>query len=138
MSYGLNKVTLIGNLGKDPELKYTPSGEAVVRFSIATNESYKDPNGQLVERTEWHNIVAWRKLAELFGQYLKKGSKVYLEGKLQTRSWEDKEGNKRYTTEIVANEFVFLDTRGGGGESAASHAEPVTAPAPEKEDDLPF
>jgi len=139
MSYGLNKVMLIGHLGQDPELKYTQAGVAVVSFSIATNESYKDPNGQMIDRTEWHRIVAWRKLAELFGQYLKKGSKIYLEGKLQTRSWEDN-GVKKYTTEIVADDFVFLDSKGGIG-SGSPDSSPSSSDAPplaESEDDLPF
>ena len=100
MSRSLNKVQLIGNLGKDPELKYTPSGVAVATFSIATSESWKDQEGNQQEKTEWHNIVAWRKLAEICGEYLKKGKKVYLEGKLQTRNYE-KDGIKRYVTEIV-------------------------------------
>lgn len=140
MSYGLNKVMLIGHLGGDPELRYTENNIPVVSFSVATNESYKDQNGKLVERTEWHRIVAWRKLAELFGEYLKKGSKVYLEGKLQTRAWEDKEGNKRYTTEIVVNDFTFLDSKGAGGDqqSSGEHAPPPPEPTREKEDDLPF
>ena len=143
MSYGLNKVTLIGNLGGDPELRYTESNIPVATFSLATNESYKDQNGNLVERTEWHRIVAWRKLAELFGEYLKKGSKVYIEGKLQTRSWDDKEGNKRYTTEIVVSEFMFLDSRGerqGGGNGGGSSdppPPPVTSGG-DKDEDLPF
>jgi single-strand DNA-binding protein len=143
MSYGLNKVTLIGHLGGDPELRYTESNVPVATFSLATNESYKDQSGNLVERTEWHRIVAWRKLAELFGEYLKKGSKVYIEGKLQTRSWDDKEGNKRYTTEIVVSEFMFLDSRGerqGGGSGGGSSEMP---PPPDtsggdKDEDLPF
>ncbi len=134
----LNKATLIGNLGKDPELSYTPSGVAVAKFSIATNERWKDQEGNLQERTEWHNIVAWRKLAEICGQYLKKGSKVYLEGKLQTRSWDDKNtGVKRYTTEIIADDLIMLDSRGAAApvaEVAGVSAEPQE---PEK-DDLPF
>ena len=146
MSYGLNKVMLIGHLGSDPELRYTESNVPVANFNMATNESYKDQNGNLVERTEWHRIVAWRKLAELFGEYLKKGSKVYIEGKLQTRSWEDKDGNKRYTTEIVANEFMFLDSRSGsgGGQQGGGDMPPPSEPAGgsgggQKEDeDLPF
>jgi len=143
MSYGLNKVQLIGHLGSDPELKYTDSNIPVTSFNIATNESYKDQNGDLVERTEWHRIVAWRKLAELFHQYLKKGSKVYVEGKLQTRSWDDKDGNKRYTTEIVVNEFVFLDSR-GAGQSAQPPAPDAPAASQESDsgggsdEDLPF
>lgn len=134
----LNKVTLIGNLGKDPELSYTASGVAVAKFSIATNERWKDQEGNVQERVEWHTIVAWRKLAEICGQYLKKGGKVYLEGKLQSRSWDDKNtGVKRYTTEIIADDLIMLDSRGA---SANNDAAPVVAEesvAPEK-DDLPF
>lgn len=145
MAYGLNKVQLIGHLGADPELRYTEGNVPVVSFNVATNESYKDQNGNLVDRTEWHRIVAWRKLAELLGEYLRKGSKVYLEGKLQTRQWDDKDGNKRYTTEVVVSEFVFLDSKGsGGGERGASG--PGTPPVPpepasgggKEDDDLPF
>ena len=136
----LNKAILIGNLGKDPELSYTASGVAVAKFSIATNERWKDQEGNVQERTEWHNIVAWRKLAEICGQYLKKGSKVYLEGKLQTRSWDDKNtGVKRYTTEIVADDLIMLDARGGGGETNNAVVQSVSEPSPEAEkDDLPF
>lgn len=138
MSRSLNKVQLIGNLGKDPELKYTPSGVAVATFSIATSESWKDQEGNQQEKTEWHNIVAWRKLAEIVGEYLKKGKKVYIEGKLQTRNYE-KDGVKRYITEIVADQLIMLDGGGGGkssGGSTASEAVPM-ADAP-KDDDLPF
>jgi single-strand DNA-binding protein len=135
----LNKVILIGHLGKDPELSYTSSGVAVARFSIATNERWKDNDGNVQERTEWHNIVAWRKLAEICGQYLKKGSKTYLEGKLQTRSWDDKNtGVKRYTTEIIADDLIMLDAKGtGGGEANDVTPAPEEPQAPEK-DDLPF
>lgn len=139
----LNKVTLIGNLGKDPELSYTPSGVAVAKFSVATNERWKDQEGNLQEHTEWHNIVAWRKLAEICGQYLKKGSKVYLEGKLQTRSWDDKNtGVKRYSTEVIADDLIMLDSRGAGAGGAATQVAEVAgvtevAHEPEK-DDLPF
>ena len=110
----VNKVILIGNLGKDPELRYTPGGAAVTNFSIATNERWKDKNGQPQERTEWHNIVLWGRLAEIANDYLKKGSAVYIEGRLQTRSWEDRDGNKRYTTEVVAQRVLFLGGRGEG------------------------
>ncbi len=131
----LNKVQLIGNLGKDPELSYTPSGIAVAKFSIATNERWKDNEGNFQERTEWHNIIAWRKLAEICGQYLKKGSKVYIEGRLQTRSWDDKNtGAKRYATEIIADDMIMLDAKGGTMETNNSAQE---EPASEK-DDLPF
>jgi single-strand DNA-binding protein len=138
MSYGLNKVMLIGHLGADPEIKYTQSGVATVTFNVATNESYKDNEGNLVKRTEWHRIVAWRKPAEILSEYLKKGSKVYLEGKLQTRSWEDKDGQKRYTTEVVVDEWVFLDSRGDADHSAPPAPMPPSGNAEKKEDDLPF
>jgi single-strand DNA-binding protein len=142
MAYGLNKVMLIGHLGSDPELRYTEGNVPVASFNVATNESYKDQNGNMVDRTEWHRIVAWRKLAELFGEYLKKGSKVYLEGKLQTRSWDDKDGNKRYTTEIVVSDFTFLDSKGTGERGSQGPGTPPLPPEPassgEKEDDLPF
>ena len=135
----LNKVQLIGHLGKDPELSYTASGVAVAKYSIATNERWKDQEGNVQERTEWHNIVAWRKLAEICGQYLKKGSKVYLEGKLQTRSWDDKNtGVKRYTTEIIADDLIMLDSK-GAGDAGINNIQPSVEepPVPEK-DDLPF
>ena len=141
----LNKVQLIGNLGKDPELSYTPSGVAVAKFSIATGERWKDQEGNMQERTDWHNIVAWRKLAEICGQYLKKGSKVYLEGKLQTRSWDDKTtGAKRYATEVVADDLIMLDSKGGGGGAGGGMSSGGELPAPPEEssasekDDLPF
>jgi single-strand DNA-binding protein len=139
----LNKVTLIGNLGKDPELSYTASGIAVAKFSIATGERWKDDSGNFQERTEWHNIVAWRKLAEICGQYLKKGSKVYLEGKLQTRSWDDKNtGVKRYATDIVADDLIMLDSKGAseGSYSGASDvaAGPIADVSEPEKDDLPF
>src|SRR5215468_6979060 len=114
---GVNKVILIGNLGADPELRYTPSGQAVCDLRLATNESWTDKNGQKQERTEWHRVVMWGKPAEICKQYLTKGQKLYIEGRLQTRSWDDKEGNKRYSTEIVATDFMFLG--GGGGERNA-------------------
>lgn len=138
MSRSLNKVQLIGNLGKDPELKYTPSGVAVATFSIATSESWKDQEGNQQEKTEWHNIVAWRKLAEIVGEYLKKGKKVYIEGKLQTRSY-DKDGVKRYITEIVADQLIMLDGGGGSkGNSGGSMSESAPVSDGPKEDDLPF
>lgn len=135
---GVNKVILIGNLGKDPEVRYTGSGVAVASFSLATNESWTNPEGERVEKTEWHNLVAWRKLAEICGQYLKKGHKIYVEGKLQTHNYDDKNGVKRYVTEIVIDEMVML----GGGREAGS-AGPDQAPSPPpgpsaKDDDLPF
>jgi single-strand DNA-binding protein len=111
MANSVNKVILVGRLGKDPEVKYTQTGVPVARFTIATDESWKDQSGEKQQRTEWHNIVAWRKLAEICGQYLNKGKLVYIEGRLQTRSWEDKEGNKRYTTEVQADNMVMLSAR---------------------------
>ena len=114
MARGVNKVILIGNLGSDPELRYTGSGTAVCNFSLATTESYKDRDGNQVENTEWHRIVAWARLAEICGEYLKKGRQVYIEGQLQTRQWEDKDGNTRYTTEIKAREMQMLGSRDGG------------------------
>lgn len=138
MARGLNKVMLIGLLGKDPELKYTASGVAVAEFSMATDETYKDNEGKLIPKTEWHRIVLWRKTAETAAQYLKKGKKIYLEGKLQTRNYEDKDGVKRYITEIVADTFMFLDSKERG---ASEDQEPIPPPAGEpdaKEDDLPF
>jgi single-strand DNA-binding protein len=143
MARGLNKVMLIGNLGKDPELKYTNSGVAVATFSIATPDSWKDQEGNVQDRTEWHNIVAWRKLAEICGEYLKKGKKVYIEGKLQTRSYE-KDGVKKYITEIVADQLVMLDSGGGGNAAGRAGAEaPDVAQTPEpmapgRDEDLPF
>ncbi|HHI94490.1 MAG TPA: single-stranded DNA-binding protein, partial [Gammaproteobacteria bacterium] len=115
MARGVNKVILIGNLGQDPEVKYMPNGGAVTNVTIATSESWKDKNtGEQKENTEWHRVVFFRRLAEIAGEYLKKGSKVYIEGKLQTRKWQDQSGNDRYTTEIIANEMQMLDSRGGG------------------------
>lgn len=114
MAGGVNKVILIGNLGADPEVRFTPGGQAVANFRIATNESWTDKQGQKQERTEWHRIVVWGKLAELCGEYLKKGRQAYVEGRLQTREWTDKEGKKNYTTEIVANTVQFLGGSGGG------------------------
>lgn len=115
-SRGVNKVILVGNLGKDPEVRYMPNGNAVANFTVATSESWKDQQGQQQERTEWHNIVMYRRLAEVAGEYLKKGSKVYIEGKLQTSKWQDQStGQDRYKTEINANEMQMLDSRGQGG-----------------------
>ncbi len=116
----VNKVILVGNLGKDPELRYTPSGAAVVNFSLATSENYKDREGKRQEKTEWHNVVAWRQLAEICGKYLHKGKQVYIEGKLTTRKWQGRDGIERYTTEIVADTMHMLgrvgDSGGGGGQ----------------------
>ena len=139
-SRSVNKVILIGNLGKDPELRYTSSGVAVATFSIATNEQWRDQDGNQQEKTEWHNIVAWRKLAEICGEYLKKGGKIYLEGRLQYRTYDDKNGVKRYVTEIVMDQMVMLDSRGGGAPAASGEpsAPPQQEGAGEKSDDLPF
>ena len=115
MAGGVNKVMLLGNLGADPEVRFTPSGQAVANFRIATNESWTDKSGQKQERTEWHRIVVWGKMGELCGEYLKKGRQCFVEGRLQTREWTDKEGKKNYTTEIVANNVQFLGGRGEGG-----------------------
>jgi len=143
MAKSLNRAMLIGNLGRDPELRYTPAGVAVASFTIATNESWKDQDGNLQERTEWHNIVAWRKLAEICGEYLKKGKKIYVEGKIQTRSYDDKNtGAKRYITEIVADNIIMLDGRGGasseGGSGVTPPAEQPESGGGAKDDDLPF
>lgn len=141
----VNKVILMGRLGADPELKYTPSGTAVATFSLATNLVWKDQSGNNQERTEWHRIVAWRKLAEVAGEWLKKGSYIFLEGRLQTRSWEDKSGNKRYMTEVVAESIEFV-----GSKRDDRSSETFEPPVPEEppadstdsssppEDDLPF
>jgi single-strand DNA-binding protein len=143
MAKSLNKAMLIGNLGRDPELRYTPSGVAVATFTLATNESWKDQDGNTQERTEWHNIVAWRKLAEICGEYLKKGKKVFVEGRIQTRSYDDKNtGAKRYITEIVLDNMIMLDGRGGagngGGTASSAPAEPGEASSGKVDDDLPF
>jgi len=113
---GINKVILIGNLGKDPEVRYTPAGKAVANFSLATTERWTDRDGQRQDKVEWHTVVAWGKLGELAGQYLKKGRPVYVEGKIATRSWDDKDGSKHYKTEIVANQLVFLGSNDRQGQ----------------------
>jgi len=154
----VNKVILIGNLGKDPEVKYTPSGTPVAKITLATNERFKDKSGEWQDRTEWHNVVLWQRLAEIAGEYLKKGGKVYIEGRLQTRSWEDKtSGQKKYMTEVVANDLVLLGGRGegsggddsggrsrgaaaGGGnnfDQRTAEAEPSAA-GPITDEDIPF
>ena len=116
MARGINKVILVGNLGQDPETRYLPSGNAVTNINVATTDSWKDrQTGQQQERTEWHRVVMFNKLGEIAGQYLKKGSKVYIEGSLRTRKWQGQDGQDRYTTEIVASEMQMLDSRGGGG-----------------------
>jgi len=125
----INKVILIGNLGKDPEVKYTPQGTPVAKITLATNERFKGKDGNWQERTEWHNVVLWQRLAEIAGEYLKKGGKVYIEGRLQTRSWDDKQtGQKKYMTEVVANDLVLLGGRGeGSSESGGSRGAAASA-----------
>ncbi|HET7832740.1 MAG TPA: single-stranded DNA-binding protein [Gallionella sp.] len=129
----VNKVILIGRLGKDPETRYMTSGEAVTNVTLATSENWKDKNGEKQEKTEWHNLVFYRRLAEIAGEYLKKGSQVYVEGKLATRKWQDKEGKDRYTTEIIVNEMQMLGSKQGGAgsfESAENQYAPARAAAP--------
>ena len=155
MAKSVNKVILIGNLGKDPEVKYTPQGTAVAKITLATNERYKDKGGEWQDRTEWHNVVLWQRQAEIAGEYLKKGSKVYVEGRLQTRSWDDKQTNqKKYMTEVVCQDLVLLSGRGeggGGGEYSGSRSSgnnfDQRAPEPEHagagagpitDEDIPF
>jgi single-strand DNA-binding protein len=124
MAGGVNKVILIGNLGADPEMRYTQGGQGVCELRLATNESWMGKDGTRQERTEWHRIVVWGKKAEVVSKYLKKGRQVYVEGRLQTRSWDDKEGQKRYTTEIIANDVQFLGGREGGGGGGDRDSEP--------------
>ena len=134
----INKAILIGRLGKDPEVKYLPDGTMVTTFRIATDEQWKDKNGEKVQRTEWHQIVTYRKLAEICGNYLVKGKLVFIEGRIQTRNWEDKEGVKRYTTEIIANDMKMLDSK---GQARPGDAMPDASSAPNSEtpmDDVPF
>ncbi len=136
---GLNKVMLIGNLGKDPEVRYTPGGQAVANFNIATNEAWTDKAGAKQERTEWHKIVVWGKVAELCGEYLSKGRQVYIDGRLQTREWNNKEGVKQYTTEIVANQVLFLSggERGAGPRRSGGGAPDDFGPPPPGMDEGP-
>ncbi|RLB10335.1 MAG: single-stranded DNA-binding protein [Deltaproteobacteria bacterium] len=133
----VNKVILIGNLGRDPELRYTPSGIPVATFTVATKEEWRDRNtGEKQERTEWHRIVAWRRLGEICGEYLHKGSKVYIEGKLRTRTWEDRDGNTRYTTEIIAQNLQILTPKGEGLEDIPEP--PISEEPIDNEEDIPF
>ena len=147
MARGINKVILVGNLGADPETRYMPSGGAVTNIRVATSEAWKDKQtGDQQERTEWHNVAMFNRLAEVAAEYLRKGSQVYIEGKLRTRKWQDKQGNDRYTTEIVANEMQMLGGRGGSaGGNAGGASEPRREPAAVAEsvsddldDDIPF
>src|SRR2546422_6502336 len=139
----VNKVILVGNLGKDPEVRFTPSGRAVAKFSLATTDSWMDQESGRQERTEWHNIVVWGKQAENCGQYLAKGRQVYIEGAIRSRSYDDKEGNKRYITEVVAQRVQFLGGGGGGGRGAQEGGSPGGGfddfgGGPIPDDDIPF
>ena len=134
MSRGLNKVMLIGRLGGNPEIRYTPDGNPVATFNVATNESYTNKNGERITQTEWHRIVVFGKLAEIVGEYYTKGKKVYVEGKLRTRQWEDRNGNKRWTTEIVANNLFILDSKGEDFTEETATVEDT----PINDDDIPF
>ena len=157
MARGVNKVILVGNLGRDPEVRYSPNGQAVANVTLATSESWKDKtSGEKQERTEWHRVVFFGRLAEIAGEYLKKGAQIYIEGRLQTRKWQDKDGHDRYTTEIVANDMQMLGSRGGAGvpsdnfnqdqapasENGAPAAKKAgsknTAVAGDFDDDIPF
>lgn len=149
MARGINKVILIGNLGNDPEVRYMPSGGAVANLSVATSESWKDKStGEKQEKTEWHRVVLFGRLGEIAGEYLKKGSKVYIEGRLQTRKWQGQDGQDRYTTEIVGNEMQMLDSRGGVGNfnsndmagmpAAGNQPQPAAASVADFDDDIPF
>lgn len=138
MAY-VNKVILIGNLGKDPDFRVTPGGQPVANFSIATTERWTSKSGDKQERTEWHNIVLWGRQAEIANQYLKKGSSIYLEGRLQTRSWDDKDGNKKYITEIVGNSMQMLGKRGDDSPAiVSSQSAPAASTEAPVDDDLPF
>ncbi len=154
MARGINKVILVGNLGQDPETRYMPSGGAVTNFTLATNESWKDKQtGEQKERTEWHRVAMFNRLAEVAAEYLRKGSQVYVEGKLRTRKWQDRDGNDRYTTEVIADEMQMLGGRGGSFESGAAgggsgggadsargggSGPPNPPPADDFDDDIPF
>lgn len=129
----LNKVMIIGNLGRDPEVKYTATGTAVATFNVATTERFKGKDGQMQDQTEWHRVVAWARLAEICGEYLHKGSRVYIEGKLQTRKWTDQNSNEKYTTEIIAREMKMLDLRGG-----LENGSQDFPPLPMTGDEVPF
>ena len=136
----LNKVTLIGHLGQDPEIRYTKNVQAVASFSIATNEQWSDQDGNKQERTEWHNIIAWTKLAEICGQWLKKGQQIYCEGRMQTRTWDDNAGVKHYKTEIVMNDMIMLGGKREGGNSPMSEPRSFTSSSEPQApvEDLPF
>ena len=148
---GVNKAIIIGNLGQDPEIRYTQDGKAIANISIATSEQWKDKQtGEKQERTEWHKVTAFGKLGEIIGEYLRKGSKVYIEGRIQTDKWQDKEGNDRYTTKIIAGQMQMLDSRGGGtanfdnnydsgqSSSGGGGGQPEPVPMGDFDDDIPF
>lgn len=132
-----NKALLIGNLGRDPEVRHTNSGQPVANLRIATSRRYKDRDGNWTEQTEWHDVVCFGRTAETAGQYLRKGSRVFVEGRLQTRSWEDREGKKQYRTEVVADNLKFMDSRSGGGESGGGRSDDAGGDFP-GDDDIPF
>jgi single-strand DNA-binding protein len=139
----VNKVILVGNLGRDAEVRFTPGGQAVATLNLATTEQWNDREGQRQEKTEWHRVVLWGKQAETLNQYLQKGKQIYIEGRLQTRQWDDKDGNKRYTTEIRGDRVVLLSGGGGGGqrfqrESGPAQPEPMDVGPELSEDDIPF
>ena len=151
MARGINKVILVGNLGRDPEVRYSPSGAAIANVTIATGEGWKDKQtGEMQERTEWHRIVFFSRLAEIAGEYLRKGSQIYVEGRLQTRKWQDKDGNDRYTTEIVANELQMLGGRSAGSNQTSDSSKqfdqsqpsapskPAAKEFDDFDDDIPF
>lgn len=137
MARGVNKVILIGNLGQDPELRYTGSGTAVCNMRLATTDTYTNRDGEEVQNTEWHNVVAWGRLGEVCNEYLSKGSQVYFEGKLQTRSWEDQDGNTRYTTEVKALDMTFLDSNRQGGGDGFDQRPPQQSPQPSEAEPQP-
>ncbi len=144
MARGINKVIVVGNLGNDPDTRYMPSGGAVTNLSVATSEQWKDKQtGEQKERTEWHKVAMFGRLAEIAAEYLRKGSQVYIEGKLRTRKWQDRDGNDRYTTEIIADEMQMLGGRGGGSAPMRDDRGSSSAPAPQSapddfDDDIPF
>jgi len=138
MSNGVNKVILIGNLGQDPEVRYTGSGTAVANLRVACSDRFKNKSGEWEDRTEWISLVVFGKTAENCGEYLKKGRQIYAEGRLQTRQWEDREGNKRYTTEVVANQVIFLQGGGSGGGGRGGSQTESNEPPPIDDDDIPF
>jgi single-strand DNA-binding protein len=151
MPKSVNKVILVGNVGKDPEIRFATAGNPVANFTLATSERFKDKSGEFQERTEWHNLVAWQRLAEIVRDYVKKGSKLYIEGRIQTRSWDDKDGQKHYKTEIVVNDLVLLSGRTEGGETGSSskagssydqrppaHADDLVQSTEITDDDIPF